>query len=69
MGIDISAKLIYGLRYSDVPEDIIERVDEGLDSGELDYASPYYDAPPGLSGLLELIITAMGTVTLHYLSS
>ncbi len=45
MGIDISAKLMYGLRYSDVPEDIIEQVDEDLDNGELDYASPYYDAP------------------------
>ena len=45
MGIDISAKLMYGLRYSDVPEDIIERVDKDLDSGGLDYASPYYDAP------------------------
>ena len=45
MGIDISAKLIYGLRYSDVPEDIIEQIDEELDDGSLDYASLYYDAP------------------------
>ena len=45
MGIDISAKLIYGLNYSDLPEEILEDVDEMLDSGDLDYASPYYDAP------------------------
>lgn len=42
MGIDIEAKLIYGLHYSDLPEDILEEVDEMLDDGELDSASPYY---------------------------
>ena len=47
MGIDISAKLIYGLPYSDLPEEILEEVNEMLDNGELDYASPYYDAPRG----------------------
>lgn len=45
MGIDISAKLIYGLPYSDLPGDILDEVNEMLDSGELDYASPDYDAP------------------------
>ncbi len=45
MGINISAKLIYGLPYSDLPEEILEGVDEMLDNGELEYASPYYDAP------------------------
>ena len=45
MGIDISAKLIYGLNYSDLPEEILEEVDEMLDDGTLGYASPYYDAP------------------------
>lgn len=45
MGIDISAKLIYGCNYSDLPEEILEEVDEMLDMGDLDYASPYYDAP------------------------
>ena len=45
MGIDMSAKLIYGLPYSDLPEEILEEVDEMLDNGELEYASPYYDAP------------------------
>ena len=45
MGIDISATLIYGLPYSDLPEEIREEVNEMLDMGDLDYASPYYDAP------------------------
>ena len=47
MGIDISAKLIYGIPYSDLPEEILEEVNEMLDNGELEYASPYYDAPRG----------------------
>ena len=45
MGIDISAKLLYGIPYSDLPEEILEEVSEMLDVGELDHASPYYDAP------------------------
>ena len=45
MSIDISAMLLYGLPYSDLPEEILEEVDEMLDEGELEYASPYYDAP------------------------
>lgn len=45
MGIDIDAKLIYGIPYSELPEDILDEVDEMLDNGDLDYASPYYDAP------------------------
>ncbi len=45
MGIDISAKLIYGLPYEDIPGEILDEVDEMLDNGDLDYASPYYDAP------------------------
>ena len=44
MGIDISAKLLYGTPYSDLPEEILEEVDEMLDDGTLGYASPYYDA-------------------------
>lgn len=45
MGIDIDAKLIYGCNYSDLPEEILKEVNEMLDNDELDYASPYYDAP------------------------
>ena len=45
MGVNIEAKLIYGTPYSDLPEEILEEVNEMLDSAELDYASPYYDAP------------------------
>ena len=37
MGIDISAKLICGIPYSDLPEEILGEVDEMLDNGELDY--------------------------------
>ena len=44
MIINISAKLIYGLPYSDLPEEILDEVNEMLDMGDLDYASPYYDA-------------------------
>ena len=45
MGIDIGAKLIYGLPYSDLPVEILDEVNDMLDMGDLDYASPYYDAP------------------------
>ena len=41
MGIDISAKLIYGCNYSDLPEEILEEVDEMLDNGELDITYLY----------------------------
>lgn len=44
MGMYISAKLIYGCGYSELPEEILDEVNELLDSGELDYASPYYDS-------------------------
>lgn len=44
MGIDIDAKLIYGIPYSELPDEILDEVDEMLDNGDLDYASPYYDA-------------------------
>ena len=45
MGISIDAKLIYGLPYSYLPEEILEEVDEMLDDGTLEYSIPYYDAP------------------------
>lgn len=44
MSIDIEAKLIYGLHYSDLPEDILEEVDEMINNGDLSYASPWYDS-------------------------
>lgn len=45
MGIQTSAKLLYGLPYADLPEEILDEVNEMLDNGEIDYASPTYDAP------------------------
>lgn len=45
MSIDIEAKLIYGLYYKDVPEDILDDINEMIDDEVFDYASPYYDAP------------------------
>lgn len=45
MGMSIDAMLIYGISYKDIPEELIEQVDELLDDGELYYASPYYDSP------------------------
>ena len=45
MGIDIEAKLIYGCNYADLPEESLDEVNEMLDSGWIEYASPYYDAP------------------------
>lgn len=44
MGMSIKAKLIYGVPYVDIPEELIEKVDELLDDGKLDYASPYYNS-------------------------
>lgn len=48
MGMSINAKLIVGLEYDDLvdglDEDQIERIDEMLYLGELDSASPWYDA-------------------------
>ena len=44
MGIDIEAKLIYGCNYADLPEEILDEVDEMLYNGELDCASPWYDS-------------------------
>ena len=49
MGMQIDSKLIYGMRYIDLvdklSEDQIEELQEALDDGEVDYASPYYDSP------------------------
>lgn len=46
MGMDISSKLMVGLDYTDLVNIVgCEKVDDLLDSGELDYASPHYDSP------------------------
>ena len=49
MGINISAKLMVGKKYGDMSELLDEDemfwVDDALDNGVLDYASPYYDSP------------------------
>ena len=50
MGIDINAKLIYGCKYQNFRGET-EEVDEMLDSGELDYVSPWYMLR-GMRGLL-----------------
>lgn len=43
MSIDIDAMLIFGAPYRELQD--LENLNELLDSGELDYASPYYDSP------------------------
>lgn len=45
MGISISARLLYGCYYAELPEEILDEVNEMLDNDEIDYASPYYDSP------------------------
>lgn len=44
MSIDVNAKLIYGVRYKDLPEEILGEVDEMIDDETLDSASPWYDS-------------------------
>ena len=43
MGMQIGAMLIYGASYEELSE--IKDIDKMLDLGEIEYASPYYDAP------------------------
>lgn len=45
MSIDIESKLLFGIKYSEVPGDKQELIDELLDEDTLSYASPYYDCP------------------------
>ena len=49
MSIDYDAKIIYGARYIDIvgalSQEEVDELDEQLNYGEIDYASPYYDAP------------------------
>ena len=44
MSIDIEAKMIYGLRYADVPEEMRDDIDTLLEYGDIEYASPWYDS-------------------------
>lgn len=48
MGMSISAKLLYGMRYSDLvdklSEEQIEQLDEDLEYGDIESASPFYDS-------------------------
>ena len=49
MGMDIGAKLVYGLWYEDLvegmDEDSVELLSEEIYDGEWDSCSPWYDAP------------------------
>ena len=45
MGIDYRAKVMYGFWMDDVENgELREELKEALDMGDLEYASPYYDA-------------------------
>lgn len=48
MGMDISSKLLYGMNYRKLYDNISEgaqaQLDEDLDCGDIECASPYYDA-------------------------
>jgi len=47
MSVDVDSKLIVGFKYElfcDLAESVDLDVDELLDNGELDYASPWYDS-------------------------
>ena len=48
MGIDVSAKLMYGTYYEEaiehLTEEEVDELNEALDCGSVEYASPYYDA-------------------------
>lgn len=48
MGMDISAKLMYGLYHKDLvkdlDEEVLEWLEDALDYGDIDSASPHYDS-------------------------
>ena len=48
MGMSIDSKLLYGMNYRELYENISEdaqgQLDEDLNYGDIEYASPYYDA-------------------------
>ena len=45
MGIDIGARIIVGLPYDQITSIDREALDELIDNGDIDQASPYFDAP------------------------
>lgn len=48
MGMDISSRLMYGRYYKELVEHMtdeqVEKLDEGLDDGVIEGASPWYDS-------------------------
>ena len=69
MGIDTSAKLIYGATYEELSE--VAGLEDMLDNGEISYASPYYDSdreswiigvemPSEVDGEAEMVIAIRG---------
>lgn len=48
MGLDIRAKLLYGMNYRElcdsIDSDLREQLDEDLDYGDIEYSSPHYDS-------------------------
>lgn len=48
MGMSISAKLMYGMNYEllceHLEDEVVDQLNEMIDDGELDTASPYYDS-------------------------
>lgn len=44
MGISTNAFLIMGLKYTDIPLSQRDFIDEMIDTGDLDGASPWYDS-------------------------
>ena len=48
MGMVIKSKLLYGMNYrklyDNISEDAQEQLDEDLEYGDIEYASPHYDA-------------------------
>ena len=45
MGIDIEAKLMYGMDMIDIDDEFSEDIETGLENDVLQCASPFYDSP------------------------
>lgn len=49
MGQSIDAKLMVGMEFNELCNHMErQEILDLIDSGDLDYASPYYDSPPGM---------------------